>query len=212
MPYVAVELESTSGQQAAAGIGDIELLGKWRVHRWDAPGVAINSALITMLSLPTGEDDQHAGGIELDPEQQIGTGGVDPAIGFAITPEPRRWRFNAAVLYRFRTDSDGDGDRRGDSLQAELAVGNRFWLEPYPGPFMRFDVFTRHYDDARDRQDGVELADSGGRRLTAGATWAFRPRPSIDLQVSGEVPVWRDANGTQLDDDWTLQLSLGYRF
>jgi hypothetical protein len=56
------------------------------------------------------------------------------------------------------------------------------------------------------------LADTGGRRLAAGATWAFRPRPAIDLQLTGEVPVWRDVNGTQLDDDWTLALSIGYRF
>jgi len=30
--------------------------------------------------------------------------------------------------------------------------------------------------------------------------------------VSGEVPVWRDVNGTQLDDDWSLQFAFGHRF
>ena len=56
------------------------------------------------------------------------------------------------------------------------------------------------------------LTDTGGSRLLAGATLAFRPRPAIDLQLTGEVPVWRDLNGTQLDVDWTCDLSLGYRF
>lgn len=212
VPYVDVERESAGGQQAAAGIGYVALLAKWRVHRWHAPGVAVNTALIATVSLPTGDDDRMAGAFELEPEQQVGSGGVDPAIGFAITPEPGRWRFNAAVLYRCRTDTDGDGDRLGDSLFAELAVGNRFWLEPYPGPFLRLDLFARFHDDGRDRQDDVLLADTGGSRLMGGATLAFRPRPSIDLQLTGEVPVWRDVNGTQLDVDWTCDVSLGYRF
>lgn len=212
VPYVDVEREFAGGQEADAGIGDVELLVKWRVKRWDAPSVAVNAALIAMVSLPTGDDDQRAAGRELEPEQQVGSGGVDPAIGFAITPEPGRWRFNAAVLYRCHTDTDGDGDRRGDSLFAELAVGNRFWLEPYPGPFMRLDLFARFHHERRDRQDDVLLTDTGGSRLLAGATLAFRPRPAIDLQLTGEVPVWRDLNGTQLDVDWTCDLSLGYRF
>jgi hypothetical protein len=105
LPYVDDEREFAGGQQAAAGIGDVELLAKWRVHRWHAPGVAVNTSLIATLSLPTGDDDHRAGSQELEPEQQLGSGGIDPAIGFAITPEPGRWRFNAAVLYRFRTDT-----------------------------------------------------------------------------------------------------------
>ena len=212
VPYVDVERESAGGQQAAAGIGDVELLAKWRVKRWDGPSLAVNAALIALVSLPTGDDDHRRGALELEPDQQVGSGGIDPAIGFAITPEPGRWRFNAAVLYRFRTDTDGDGDRLGDSLFAELAVGNRFWLEPYPGPFLRLDLFARFHHDRRDRLDDVLLADSGGSRLDAGATLAFRPRPALDLQLTGEVPVWRDANGTQLDADWTCDFSLGYRF
>lgn len=212
LPYNDVETESASGQQVAAGVGDVELLAKWRFHRWDSKGVAINSALIGTLSLPTGDDDAGQDGVEFQPEQQVGSGGVDPSIGVAITPEPGRWRFNAAVLYTFRTDTDGDGDRRGDSLFAELAIGNRFWLEPYPGPFMRLDLFTRWYDERRDTQDDVRLQTSGAQRLTAGFTWAFRPRPSLDLQLSAEVPLWRDVNGPQIDLDWTAQFSFGYRF
>ena len=212
VPYVASERESATGQEVAAGIGDVELLAKWRFHRWDAPGVSINTSLITSLSLPFGDDDRRSNGVELEPELQAGSGGFDPAIGLAITPEPGRWRFNAAVLWRWRTDTDGDDDRRGDSLFAELAIGNRFWLEPYPGPFMRLDLFARYRHEDRDREDGVLLADSGGDRLVLGSTWAFRPRPSLDFQLTAEIPVWRDTNGSQLDLDWAVEVAFGYRF
>jgi len=128
LPYVVDEAASRSAEASASGVGDVELLAKWRFHRWDARGVSINTALITSLSLPTGDDDQRSRGIELEPEAQPGSGGLDPAIGIATTPEPGRWRFNAAVLWQGRTDSDGDGDRQGSSWFAELSIGNRFWL------------------------------------------------------------------------------------
>ncbi len=212
LPYVVDEAESASSRSSVAGLGDLELLAKWRFHRWDAPKVSINTSLITSLALPTGDDDRTENGFELDPEVQPGSGSIDPSIGLAITPEPGRWRFNAAVLHQIRTDLDDDGDRMGHSFYAELAIGNRFWLEPYPGPFMRADVFVHFYDEARDRSDGSAVADSGGERIAVGGTWAFRPRPSLDFQLTGEIPVWRDANGTQLDDDWSVQFSFGYRF
>jgi hypothetical protein len=215
VPYVNDDYASLDGDSRTEGIGDVELLAKWRFHRWDAPRVAINTALITALSLPTGADDETAGGVQLTPERQPGSGGLDPALGVAITPEPGRWRFNAAILRQFRSDTDDDGDRLGSSWFGELAIGNRFWLKPYPGPFMRLDAFAHWYDEARDRQGGVDLANTGTERLAVGGTWAFRPRPSLDFQLTGEVVVWRDANGEaggQLDDAWSLQFAIGYRF
>jgi hypothetical protein len=212
LPYVDVEREFLGGQEVTAGLGDVELLAKWRFRRWDAPRVAVNTALIAMISLPTGADDDGSGGVEFEPEQQVGSGGVDPSIGWAITAEPARWRFNLAAIYRIHTDTDGDGDQLGDAFFAELAVGNRFWLEPYPGPFMRLDVFAHYDHENRDAVDGQLLADTGGERVSVGATWAFRPRPSLDFQLTGEVPVWHDVNGTQLDQDWSVQFSFGYRF
>jgi hypothetical protein len=210
--WSADEAESLAGSSSAAGVGDLELLGKWRFKRWDGPGYSINTSLLGSLSLPTGDDDVVEGGGELEPERQLGSGGLDPSVGLAITPEPGRWRFNAAILRQLRTDTDDDGDRMGHAWFAELAIGNRFWLEPYPGPFMRLDVFVHWFDEERDRADGASIVDSGGERVTVGAKWAFRPRPSLDFQVSGEVPIWRDVNGTQLDDDWSVVLAVGYRF
>lgn len=212
VPFVSTERAAVDERESSTGLGDVTLLAKWCIHRWDAPGVSINTAVLGTLSLPTGEDDHRGAGGKLEPELQVGTGGIDPAIGFAITPEPGRWRFNAAVLQRWHTDGDGDGDRRGDQLFAELAVGNRFWLEPYPGPFLRFDVFAHYYHAARDRLDDTRLPDTGGARTALGATLAFRPRPTLDLQLTAEVPVWRDANGRQLDEDWSAMVSVGYRF
>lgn len=212
LPYVTHDLETSSGDVSVAGIGDVELIGKWRFYRWDAPGKALNVALIGELSLPTGSDDAHRSGARLPPDQQVGSGGVDPSLGIGATHEPGRWRFNAAMLYRWRTDTDGDHSRPGDDLVGEIAAGNRFWLEPYPGPFMRLDVIGRYYWQAHDRLQGVSLADSGGERATVGLNWAFRPRPSLDFQIQFEKSVWQDVGGVQLGHDWILTATTGWRF
>jgi len=211
VPWTAHAREGRGFDAEATGLGDVDLLGKWRFYRFDAPGVALNVALLGALSLPTGEDDAEDAGARLEPELQPGSGGVDPAIGLGATHEPGRWRFNAAALYRFRTDTDQDHARLGDELVVELATGNRFWLEPYPGPFMRADLAVRYYWQDHSRQQG-ELRDTGGERATVAVNWAFRPRPSIDVQVNVEVPLWQDVSGTGLGEDWAVDFAVGYRF
>jgi acyl-CoA-binding protein len=212
LPYVTHDLQASSGDMSVAGIGDVELIGKWRFYRWDAPGKAFNVALISELSLPTGRDDAQRAGVRLPPDQQAGSGSVDPSLGIGATQEPGRWRFNAAMLYRWRTDADGDHSHLGDDFVSEIAAGNRFWLEPYPGPFMRLDLLGRYYWQAHDRLQGASLPDSGGERATVGLNWAFRPRPSLDFQIQFERSVWQDVNGVQLGHDWILTWTNGWRF
>jgi hypothetical protein len=211
IPYVTHERAGAGFDADTEGVGDINLLAKWRFYRWDAPGKALNVSLLSELSLPTGEDDATFNGLRLEPELQPGSGGFDPAAGVGLTYEPERWRFNAAFLYRRHTDSDDDGFRLGDELVSELAIGNRFWLQPYPGPFMRADLPVRYYWQDESRADGVD-PDTGGERATVGVNWAFRPRPALDFQVSFELTFWQDVNGTQLGDDWDANFTFGYRF
>ncbi|MGE3171029.1 MAG: transporter [Planctomycetota bacterium] len=211
LSWAHLEADSALGSQEADGFGDLGLLVKYRFLRLDERGSATNFSVLGGVSLPTGDDDQQSGGVELPPDLQPGTGSVDPMLGAAVTHEPGRWRFNAALMWQLHTDLDDDGDRRGDELLLELAAGNRFWLEPYPGPFMRLDGIVRWYREGRDRMDGP-LPDTGGERLAAGLNWAFRPRPEFDIQVYAEVPVHEHVRGTQLGHDWQLDITFGYRF
>lgn len=213
-PYVSrtLTLDDPAGadRHAEEGFGDAALVVKWRWHRWDDTGKALNFAVLAGLELPTGDDDPGSLALPSGPELQIGSGSWDPSLGAAVTYEPWRWRFNAAVLYQY----NGEGSRDfkdGDELFAELAVGNRFWLEPYPGPFMRADLLLRWRHQGRSTLDGDLLHDSGGELWTLGLTWAFRPRPTVDLQIFVEYPVYQDVEGTQLEEDLSVFFALGFR-
>jgi hypothetical protein len=205
LPYVTRALDVAGDRESESGLGDAALVAKWRYLRIDDVGVATNFAVLAGLELPTGDVDDTLG-----PEFQAGSGSWDPSIGTAVTHEPGRWRFNAAALYQ----RNGQGARNfkdGDELFGELAVGNRFWLEPYPGPFMRFDALLRYRHEWRSRQAGDIVHDSGGDLLTVGATLAFRPRPTIDLQVFVEYPVYQSLDGTQLEEDLSVFFAFGLR-
>ncbi len=210
VPYVSrtLTLDDPAGPDrlSEAGLGDVAVVAKWRYLRLDDIGVATNFAVLAGVEAPTGDVDAPAG----HPELQPGSGSWDASLGTAVTHEPGRWRFNAAALYQ----RNGQGARdlkEGDEFFAELAAGNRFWLEPYPGPFMRFDALLRWRHEWRSTQDGDVLHDSGGDLLTAGATLAFRPRPTIDLQIFVETPIYQSVQGIQLEEDLSVFFALGFR-
>jgi hypothetical protein len=215
LPYVYKELrlDDPAGPDdlQGDGFGDLSTIAKWRFYRWDAPGQAINAASIAGLEWPTGADELSDHGRRLEPELQPGSGSFDPFAGLAATYEPFRWRFNAFVLYKYNSENGDDHDF-GDEVFAEIAAGNRFWLLPYPGPFMRGDVMLRYRGEERARQDGRVVHDSGSDLVTIGANWAFRPRPSLDFQLSGELPIYQRYDGEQLGREFSLSFSFGYRF
>ena len=211
VPYVSHVLETGAGRLASNGVGDVTLYGKWRYYRWDDVGKAMNFSILAGLELPTGKDDVVDQGVFLPAEMQPGSASWDPFIGTAVTHEPGRWRFNAMVLYK-RVGEGTHDYKQGDEFFAEIAAGNRFWLEPYPGPFMRADVALRWRHEAADRQGGNSVSNTGGGLLTAAVNWAFRPRPTVDLQLSVELPLFEDVRGIQLKHQVAAFAAFGLRF
>jgi hypothetical protein len=214
VPWVRhrLEVDDPSGPDrlSSDGLGDVTLAAKWRFLRLDGRGTATNFAVLTGLELPTGSDDERDGGARLAPDLQPGSGSWDPFLGGGVTHEPGRWRFNAFGFYK-RIGQGGHDFKHGDQAVVELAAGNRFWLEPYPGPFMRLDALLRWRHEWKDVDGGNAVGASGGDQLSAGLNWAFRPRPTLDFQVSVEVPVFEDVEGIQLAETWAFFFAIGVR-
>ena len=214
LPHVThvLELDDPAGPDrfASSGLGDATLYAKWRYYRWDDVGKAMNFALLGGVELPTGRDDATDHGVRLAADLQPGSASWDPFVGTAVTHEPGRWRFNAMALYK-RVGQGTHDYKQADQFFAEISAGNRFWLEPYPGPFMRADVMLRYRHEGADRQAGRSVASTGGDLLSAGVNWAFRPRPTLDFQVAVEVPIFEEVRGTQLKNQISVFVAFGIR-
>lgn len=214
LPYVTrtLDLDDPAGPDRirAAGFGDAAFVVKWRYHRWDDVGKAMNFAVLGGVEVPSGADDVEDHGVRVAPELQPGSGSWDASLGTAVTYEPGRWRFNTALLYQ-RHGQGAQDFKFGDELFGEIALGNRFWLEPYPGPFMRFDALLRYRRQWRSTQAGDLIHNSGGDWVTVGATLAFRPRPTLDFQLFVEYPILQNVEGVQLEEDLSIFFAFGVR-
>ncbi len=214
LPYVArsLELDDPAGpdRSSAEGLGDMTLAAKWRWWRPAIEGTAFNFAVLGGLDLPTGSDSERDHGVRLPANLQPGSGSWDPFFGTGLTYEPGRWRLNGFGFYKHNGEG-GHDYKQGDQVFVELAAGNRFWLEPYPGPFMRADLLLRYRHEYRDYEDGDIVHDTGGDQVTLGLNWAFRPQPILDFQVSVEIPVYERVQGVQLSEDYSFFLAFGYR-
>jgi len=188
---------------AAEGVGDLALFGKWAFLNHFEPHMNLKASLIGGLEMPTGSFHETDQGIRLSRELQPGSGSWDGILGAAVNYEPYRWKFDATVLYK-RNGENRDHYHFSDETYVELAAGNRFYLEPYPGPFMRFDLelLYRHFDPDRLGGNGV---DSTARDLLSlGGRYVFRPQPAIDTQVELEVPLYQRVRGVQLAEKYSV--------
>jgi hypothetical protein len=77
---------------------------------------------------------------------------------------------------------------------------------------MRADLAVRYEREAHSRAAGLELPSSGAERALVAVNLAFRPRPSLDLQLEVEAPLWQEVNGTQYGSDWIVRFTFGYRY
>jgi hypothetical protein len=195
---------------AAEGLGDLTLFGKWAFLETYESHLNLKASLIGGLETPTGAFRQTDQGVRLPPDLQPGSGSWDAIVGAAVNYEPYRWKFDATVLYK-RNGENRDHVRFGDEIYVELAAGNRFYLEPYPGPFMRFDVELIYRHLSRDRLGGDAIDSSGRDLLSAGGRYVFRPRPQIDMQIEIEVPVYQGVGGIQVAERYSVFVVVALR-
>ena len=193
------------------GLGDIALLGKYRVYKDDWKRGAFHLSLIGGLEFPTGDTDADEDGIRLPPSLQPGSGSWDPFAAVATNLNLNRVRLDALAFYKLNTEGSQDF-KEGDFFALEFAAAYRFWHTKYPGPTAsaRVGVQWRHRE--RAELDGKWLTDSGSDEIVLRPGLTFHPLPSIDLTLSVEVPVYRDLNGEQLGRDVRAFLALGFRF
>ena len=210
LPYVYRRVESDAGDLDSRGLGDLTLVAKWRLHRSTGERISNNFAVLGGLEAPTGATSEKERGVRLSPPLQPGSGSWDPFAGIAGTLERDRWKLNAVAFYQWNTRGAQDYDF-GDEIVAELSASNRFWIERYPGPAMSAGVGIRWVHTFRSYQDGDPVTNSGSDTVSLRFGTVFHPQPVWDLVATLEVPVYHRVNGTQLVENFSLFIGVGYR-
>lgn len=219
IPYVNKELRRTnptSGMREtlrADGLGDVAVTGKYRFFQETGPGETTEAAALFGLELPTGRTDVTDGGMRLAQPLQPGSGSVDAILGAAFTRVDGRWLLNADLLGKF--NSEADDYRFGNMYRFD--VGGQFRL--YPSRYTSFDQTTVNlvaelntvYAE-RDDVDGAAVSDSGGFKAFATPGLQVIVSESVLFEAAVQIPVYRDLNGSQLEENFRTILGMRVRF
>ena len=200
LPLVDVNTELGGVSTSEFGLGDAALFARYEVFRSDQAGRTIRIAPYAGVRLPTGR------------EGKTGDGSVDVFGGLIATIASTQWVLDSQL--RFDQNRESDGFERGDSasfetsFQYRLSPGN---VTQETNAFVFGVLELSANRNERNRLGGVVDLDSGGFQLylTPGIQYLTR-RWIADFGV--KLPIVNDLNGTALEPDFTILVSIRANF
>ena len=207
------------------GIGDMNLIAKYRLTSGESAGVA----LLAGLKLPTGSTHKHSlEGERLETEHQPGTGSWDPIVGAAAGTMVGAFKLDASALYQF-SGKGAQHTRLGDRARAGIAVSRRFGppehhdepaygggehthMAAAPHGHRSWDAFVEMSGEweGRQRVDGEIEAASGGKSLWLSPGARFNSAGGLSVAASVGVPAWQRIRASHPDNRYRVLLSISH--
>ncbi len=215
------------------GMGDTMIMTKYRLYANDPLIPTKQVSLLLALSMPTGSIDEKNSehplaarkAEQLPYGMQPGSGTFDPKIGILYqgSTSPLWWGVNLTYtprVYRNSRDYNMGDEFHYDlygmyqlryNFVAELQLNGKWWnhiegemdeaVSGASGRATQGDPASPYATSLWDPHN------YGGNQIsvTAGIQWQPLPLNIVDLQVG--VPVYRDLNGPQLEEDYRVMLT-----
>ena len=230
-------MQTLTGQSGfnmkSEGVADTMLMGKYRLFADDPLIPTRQSSLLFGLSLPTGSIDERNTNHPLAMRQrelqpygmQLGSGTFDPVLGLLYqgSRSPLWWGVNAtytARLYDNRRDY-----RLGDEARLDFYAMYQFRYDT----LLQVQINAEHRGRIRGEMDEAasgasgraiqgdpdsaymsplwDPANYGGSQVFATLGLQWQPVPLQIIDVSLGLPLYRDLNGPQLEQDYRLMLT-----
>ncbi len=211
LPRVSKTLKSSAGTLRSDGLGDLALLGKWRVHKQDWKQGTFQVSVIGGAETPTGETSEWDAGARLPAPLQPGTGAWNPFLAVSGILSQGRQRYDARVFYKANTRGS-QGYEKGDFFAAEIDAAYRFLHTKYPGPTASAKVGLQWRHEGRAHQAGSSLHNSGSSALLLRTGLGWHPTPAADISLAVDLPLHQRVDGRQLGLDDRIFLAVGLRF
>jgi hypothetical protein len=193
------------------GVGDAIVLLKYDLIRANI----INQLDVSIgagAKIPLGRSNLTTDGILLPADMQPGTGAWDGILwgyvsqGFVPTLPLNVF---ASASYRYtgsnaRYGSNQEGYTFANELVANLGVGFRTDTE------LDFSLVIRFRQTTSDRFAGSDIPNTGGRWLSAVPGINIKVLDNLAVRASGQIPVYRNLDGTQLTTSYTASVTVFY--
>ncbi|MFL6728021.1 MAG: hypothetical protein ACJ8FS_16135 [Sphingomicrobium sp.] len=214
---------------SVAGIGDLNLLAKYRLTDGDHSGFT----LIGGLKLPTGSTHKTSrDGERLETEHQPGTGSWDPIFGASASTKLGTVQLTASALYQLST-AGAQHSRLGNRLQGGIAMSHRFGELPHEHMeahnHRHGDELDEHHDgphhsswdtfvefagewEGQQKVDGEIEQASGGKWVWVAPGLRFNAASGWSASAAIALPLWQDIRASHPDNRHRVTLSLGRAF
>ena len=212
VPYVDRTLVSPGVESATSGLGDVALIGKYRLTHTEGRAMGFNWSLIGGAELPTGATDaKDASGKRLDSSVQVGKGSLNPFVATSVTYGYQLSRFDATAFYKVNTEG-AQKYEDGDFFSVSVSGAYRFLHYQYPGPTFGLRLGLEYRHQGRASLEGAAVADSGADEVIFSPALSIHPIPRMDMILGVRVPVYQHYQGTQIGRDLGLIFAIGMRF
>lgn len=210
---------------SVAGVGDLNLLAKYRL----TDGEGFGFALIAGLKFPTGSTHKtSSGGERLEIEHQPGTGSWDPIFGASASTMLGSAQLTASGIYQLTTRG-AQQTRLGKRVQGGVALSRRLGAaapepvvshnhhhgdeldEEHEHSRASWDAFVELAGEWEGRQqiDGRTEQASGGKWVWVAPGIRFNAASGWTASAGVAVPVWQEIRPSHPDNRYRVVLSLG---
>jgi hypothetical protein len=212
-----------------SGIGDLNLLAKYRLTEGERSGFA----LVAGLKVPTGSTRERSiGGERLETEHQPGSGSWDPIMGASAGTKLGPVQLTASGIYQWSTEG-AQRTRLGNRMQGGIAVSHHFGDGPHEHgeshnhhrgdeldehraehPHSSWDAFVEVAGEweGRQRIDGETEQASGSRWVYVAPGLRFNAAAGWSMGAGLALPIWQRIGASHPDNRFRLTLSLGRSF
>lgn len=230
-------MQTMTGQQGfkmrSEGLADTMLMGKFLLFADDPLIPMHQSSLLFGLSLPTGSIDERNTGHPLSMRQrellpysmQLGSGTLDPMIGLLYQGSRSPLWWGANTTYTARLYNNKRDYRLGDKFTLDLYTMYQFRYNA----LLQFQLNGEYKGKIRGEMDEAASGASGrtvqgdptspymtpswntnnygGSQIFATLGLQWQPVPLQIVDFSFSLPVYRNLNGPQLEQDYRVMLT-----
>jgi hypothetical protein len=213
-PIISKELRAiNSPDRGDTGLGDVTVLGKYRVYTYNFKGGTSRLSLVGGLELPTGDDDERDSAGTLPTPLQLGSGAVDVIAGGAYTLQTLDYELDTDL--RYKINREANQFNFGDVFIYNFSYQKRILPVTLPdkGVYSQWNALLELNGSVAGKNEslGVDVVNSGGHSLflSPGVQYVS---PRAVYEFSFQQPVLQDLNGNQLETDYKLALSARVQF
>ena len=215
VPVIYRSFGSATMHETESGLGDISLVGNFRVFQRTSKNTAFNWTLLGGLKLPTGDSSQlntpdtalpdGIGGHDL----ALGSGSMDGIVGTGFSARWKRIFLSGNFQYAIRSEGDFQ-HRYANDWTWSGGPGALLWLGKKST--LALQAVVSGESKGKDTFAGVADEDSAATLVYLGPQLNYTWGSQLSAQAGLDLPVSRANSGLQVVPDYRIHAALTWKF